>query len=186
MKWLWATLLSISLLGCIATYRDFPVDALARKPAPGTCTVMHFNVKRFDILDAGGYSKLNSMFRNAEICKKMVPVDSAPEKGLYVEIETKWKPMSLPALVFGYLSVSTLTILPAWSTQDGYYVNYHVYMDGMKKETYNYEITRKAGVWIVLLPLAWLNLITYDETDAFEATANQFFMDARQYLAVTE
>ena len=184
MRWLSAGVLVITLFGCVATYRDFPVAALEQKPKPGACDVMNFNVKRFEILDMGGYNRLNSIFRTVGVCKRAVPVDSAPEKGLYVEVETKWKPMSLPALVFGYLSVSTLTILPAWSTQDGYFVDYHVYVNGKLEQTYNYEITRKAGAWIVLLPFAWMNLITYDETEAFQATANQFFMDARQYFEV--
>jgi hypothetical protein len=186
MKWLSVSVLAITLLGCVATYRDFPADALAQKPKPGACNVMSYNIKRFEILDMGGYNKLHSIFRTTDVCRKTVAVESAPEKGLYVEVETKWKRMSLPAVVFGYISLSTLTILPAWSTQDGYLVNYHVYVNGKEQQSFNYEITRKAGVWIVLLPFAWLNLITYDEVDAFQATTNQFFMDARQYLTVTE
>ncbi len=130
----------------------------------------------------GGYSSLQHVFRDAGICRKMVPADTSPEKGLYIEVETKWKPMTLPALVFGYISISTLTLLPAWSTKDGYFVKYDVYIDGKKKETYNYEITRKGGIWIGLIPFSWINLITYSEKQAFEATANQFVQDARPYL----
>lgn len=182
MKLFYVVALSFTLMGCVATYRDFPVDALGQKPEPGTCNVMYYNVKRFDILDMGGYSKLQNVFRDAGMCKKMVPVDTNPEKGLYVEVDTKWKPMTMPALIFGYISVSTLTLLPAWSTKDGYVVKYNVHVDGMKVETYNYEITRKAGIWIGLIPFAWINLITHDEEDAFEATAYQFVNDARQYL----
>lgn len=184
MKKIVAGVMLIALIGCVATYRDFPVGALSQPPAPGACDVMYYNVKRFDILDMGGYNKLNSIFRNAGICRNAEKADSIPEKGLYVEIETKWKPLSLPALVFGYISLSTLTLLPAWSTQDGYFINYYLYVDGQKKQTFNYEITRKAGVWIVLLPFAWMNLTTYDETDAFRATANQFFRDAQEYFKV--
>jgi hypothetical protein len=174
--------LTFALTGCMATYRDFPVAALDRNPDPGACSVMYYNVKRFDILDMGGYSMLNETFRNAGMCKKMVPAETCPDKGLYVEVETKWKPITLPALVFGYLSISTLTILPVWSTRDGYLVRYDVFVDGKKKDSYYYEITRKAGIWIGLIPFSWINFMTYSEEDAFRATAYQFIHDAGPYL----
>jgi hypothetical protein len=174
--------LMFALTGCVTTYRDFPVDAIGKKPVSGSCDVLYYNVKKFDILDAGGYNKLQTVFRDAGICKKMVSVEAAPEKGLYLEVTTKWKPLSMPALVFGYISVSTLTLLPAWSTQDGYVVKYDIYVNGRKKETYKYDITRKAGLWVGLLPFAWVNLLTYSEEDAFEATACQLATDARAYF----
>ena len=185
MKLFYGVMLAFSLIGsgCVATYRDFPEDALLKKPAPGTCNVMYYNVKRFNILDMGGYNKLQTIFRNAGLCKKMEAVDANPGKGLYVEVVANWKPLTLPALIFGYASLSTLTLLPAWTTNDGYLVKYNVYVDENKMETFNYEITRKAGLWIGLLPFAWINLFTYNEEDAFEATANQFVIDARRYLA---
>lgn len=182
MKLLFGVILSLMLIGCATTYRDFPVDALGMKPVPKTCSVMHYNIKRFDVLDVGGYSELQNIFRDTEICKEMLPVDIKPEKGLYVEVDTNWKPITLPALVFGYLSVATLTFLPAWSTKDGYVVKYNVYIDGEKVETYRYEITRKVGLWMGLIPFVWVNLITYNEEDAFRATAYQFFNDAQPYL----
>ena len=134
------------------------------------------------MLDVGGYGKLQTFFRDTEVCRKMVAVDEKPKKGLYVEVDTDWKALSMPALIFGYLSVSTLTLLPAWSTKDGYIVKYNVYVDEKKMETYNYEITRKVGLWLGLLPFAWINLLTYSEEDAFKATSNRFVIDARQYL----
>ncbi|NTW99806.1 MAG: hypothetical protein HGB35_07760 [Geobacteraceae bacterium] len=166
----------------MATYRDFPVDAVGKKPIIGTCDVMNYNIKRFDTLDAGGYGKLQEVFRDTDICRKMVPAEAVPEKGLYLEVETKWKPLTIPAFIFGYISVSTLTLLPAWSTHDGYTVKYNIYLDGQKKETYRYDITRKAGLWLVLLPFAWINAFTYSEEDAFEATVSQFSADAQDFL----
>ena len=182
VKLLQVIALSFVLTGCMTTYRNFPVDALDKKPSAGTCDVMQYNIKRFDVLDAGGYSRLQEVFRDAAICKKMVPVEAVPEKGLYLEVETKWKPLTMPALIAGYISVSTLTLLPAWSTHDGYTVKYIIYQDGQKKETYGYDITRKAGLWLGLLPFAWINAFTYSESDAFEATAYQFSADAQVYL----
>ena len=57
-----------------------------------------------------------------------------------------------------------------------------IVLDEKKMETYNYTITRKVGLWPELLPFAWVNLLTYNEEDAFKATSNQFAIDARQYL----
>lgn len=182
MKSLLALLLLLALTGCVATYRDFPAAALDQPAAPGNCEVMHYKINRFNVLDSGGFNKLQDIFAEGQLCLKTVQVDKAPEKGLYVDVETEWRPMSLPALVFGYISISTLTILPAWSTQDGYTVNYHLYVDGEKKETYRYKVTRKAGLWLGLLPFVWANAFTYKEADAFAATANQFALDARTYL----
>lgn len=182
MKLIFVLVLTLVLTGCMTTYRDFPIDALDKKPAAGTCEVLEYNIKRFDVLDAGGYSKLQEIFRDAAICRKMVPAETVPGKGLYLEVETRWKPMTLPALVFGYISVSTLTFLPAWSGQDGYVVTYNLHLDGQKKETYRYEMTRKAGLWFGLLPFVWVNAFTYSEEDAFAATANQFVIDAQAYL----
>lgn len=174
--------LSFVLTGCITTYRDFPVDALGKKPQSGTCDVMQYNVKNFNVLDAGGYSTLQDVFKNSDLCRKMVQADAVPEKGLYLEVETKWKPLTMPAFVFGYISVSTLTLLPAWSTHDGYTVKYSLFLDGREKETYRYDITRKAGLWLGLLPFIWINAFTYSEEDAFKATAHQFTSDAQVYL----
>lgn len=166
----------------VATYRGFPVDAIGKKQPAGTCDVMYYNVNKFDILDSGGYSKLLEFFRETPICKTMTQVDEMPAQGLYLEVEEKWKPMTMQALIFGYISVSTLTFLPAWSTHDGYIVKYHLYQDGQKKETYQYDISRKGGMWLGLLPFAWINAFTYSEEDAFAATSSQFWADAHPYF----
>jgi hypothetical protein len=182
MKLIFLALFVVTLSGCITTYRDFPEASVGVKPQSGTCETLQFNVKRFDILDAGGYNELREVFKKSAICTKMVPVEEKADKGLYLEVNTKWKPITLPALVFGYLSVSTLTILPAWSTQDGYIVDYDLYVDGVKKDAFKYDITRKMGLWLPLLPLAWINAFTYSESEAFAATARQFSIDAQTYF----
>jgi hypothetical protein len=70
-----------------------------------------------------------------------------------------------------------------WSTQDGYDINYHVYVDGTERKTYRYEITRIFGAWFFLLPFIWINLFTADESDAFAATTQQFYLDAAPILS---
>jgi len=63
LKLIHVVALSFVLTGCMATYRDFPVDAIGKKPTAGTCDVMHYNIKRFEILDMGGYNRLNEVFK---------------------------------------------------------------------------------------------------------------------------
>jgi len=176
--------LCLMLTGCVTTYRDFPVDALGKPLEPGSCDVLHYNVKRFDILDSGGYNRLNAKFNTSKICHKAISMETAPDQGLFVEVETKWKPMSMPAFIFGYISLSTLTILPSWSTEDGYVIKYNVYVDKQLKETYQYDATRKTGLWLGLLPLAWINWATYDEVDVFDATTAQFSVDSHKYFTM--
>ncbi len=183
MRYAGIVVLFLALQGCIATYRDFPIQGLERRAPQGEYTKLSYNIKRFDILDMGGYEKLREVFRKADFLEEADNVATMKSGGTYVEVETKWKPLSLPALVFGYISVSTLTLLPAWSTQDGYLVKYRLFVNGKEEKVFTYEITRKAGVWLLFLPLAWVNLFTYSEADAFEATAYQFFQDAGPLLA---
>jgi hypothetical protein len=173
VKYIWLIAMLPIMTGCITTYRDFPQDAKCNKQTNQTCDVIYYNVKRFDILDSGGFNKLNADLKKSVICKKGVSAETAPDKGLFIEVEAKWKPMSMPAFIFGYISLSTLTILPAWSTEDGYAVTYNIYIDKQLKDTYQYDITRKTGLWLGLLPFAWLNWITYSEVDAFDATTCQ-------------
>lgn len=178
--------LAMFCAGCITTYRDFPVDSVGVPPKSGSCAAMEYRVGRFDILDAGGYEALRSSLRRSRLCREMHYADGRPSKGLFLDIETRWKPLSVPALVFGYLSLSTLTLLPAWSTQDGYDVRYVVYLDGEKKATYQYDISRTMVLWAGLLPFVWANALTYGEAEAFEATVSRFSLDARSFLDGTE
>lgn len=104
--------------------------------------------------------------------------DAPPAKGVYCLVEVDYRPLSLPALIFGYLSVATLGIIPAYSGNDGYWVYYRIYSDRQWVRTYRYPVTRKVGFWLFLVPLSWINFLTYSEADAFTATTHQFFIDA--------
>ena len=171
-------MIAVLVSSCIVTYRDFPTAQLDR-PAPGkTYDVLYYKIKAFPTLDAGGQSALHRAFRAQTPFERTEKRDEPPDRGLFVQVVVKWKPITLPFIIFGYLSLQTLTILPAWSTHEGYYVDYVVYVDGVEKRTFEYEITRKGVVWIVLLPFIWINLFTHSEEDAFIATAYQFFEDA--------
>lgn len=173
---------SFAVSGCLTTYRDFPVAKVQAKPPESKSGSIRYTVKRFDILEFGGYDTLRKEFAKNSPFATTEEVQDPPTAGPYVVVTTKWKLPSTPALIFGYISAATLTIVPAWSTQDGYMVAFDVYRDGKKEKTYTYEVTRKFGAWIFLLPFIWANLATYDESQAFHAIASQFFEDSRDAI----
>jgi hypothetical protein len=181
-----ALILLFLLSGCITTYRDFPVAGLDHPPEYRGQGTLYYLVKRFDILEFGGFNALNTAFRDNRLFEKTEKVVEPPAEGLYIEANVRWKRISTPALIFGYISVITLTFIPAWSTEDGYEVYFHVHRNGQKLKSFEYQITRKAGLWFLLLPFAWINFLTYDEDEVFTATANQFFEDARPILAFSQ
>jgi hypothetical protein len=171
------------LVSCITTYRDFPTAMIGRAPTAKPYGTLYYHVKPFPVVNAGGQAALDIIFRERTPFAKTRSVDDPPSQGTFCVVEVEWRPPSLPAVAFGYLSISTLTLLPAWSTHEGYIVHYRVFVNGEEKDSFNYQITRKFGLWMGLLPLVWVNLFTHSEEDAFEATAYQFFRDAAPTFA---
>lgn len=92
------------------------------------------------------------------------------------------KSKSIYTLVFGYLGLGTLTILPFWSTEDGYDIQYEVRKDGKLVKAFQYEVRRSGFIWLPMLVVSWVNIFTYSEREAFEATAYKFFDDAATVL----
>lgn len=175
----WPVFLLIPFLAsCITTYRDFPATMIGQAPPSKPYGMLYYHIKPFPVINAGGQAVLDTIFRERTPFAKTRAMDEPPEDGIFCFVDVEWRPPSLPAVVFGYLSISTLTLLPAWSTHEGYVVHYRVFVNGEEKDSFNYSITRKFGLWVGLLPLVWVNLFTHSEAEAFEATANQFFHDA--------
>jgi hypothetical protein len=169
----------VAFLSACVTYRDFPADMVNNPPKAKTFGTLYYKINPAPILSMGdGGQALETVFKQKTPFATTKRADKVPAQGIYVEVETLYKAPTVPAAVFGYFSVSTLTALPFWSNRDGYRMNYHVYVNGEKKESYEYEITRKGAVWVALLPFIWLNAFTYSEAEAFEATAYQFFKDS--------
>lgn len=166
------------LASCLATYRDFPKDMIGRAPTAKPYGTLSYQVKPFPVINAGGQAVLDTIFRERTPFSKTRSVSEMPARGIFCLVDVEWRPPSLPAVAFGYLSISTLTLLPAWSMHEGYVVHYRVFIDGEARDSFDYPITRKFGLWLGLLPLAWANLFTHSEAEAFEATAYQFFNDA--------
>jgi hypothetical protein len=181
------TLAVFTLSGCVTTFRDFPAEKLGGPHPQKMQNTLQYKVTKPQILDFGGTERMRTYFkRDTPFASTEEAAATPPAKGLFVDTRIDWKMPSTPSMIFGYISAVTLTIIPMWSTKDGYTITFDVYRDGAKVQTYPYEITRKFGAWILLLPFIWVNLATYDETQAFEAVANKFFDDAAPVLGLSK
>jgi hypothetical protein len=183
IKFVALCLLPLFAVSCITTYRDFPIAMIGKEPQSKLYDTLYYKINPFPILDVGGQRALHSVFKQKTNFTNTIHVLDMPNEGIYCLVDVKWKTPSLPALVFGYISIAFSTFLPAWSLQDGYVIDYHLFVDGQQKKVFEYEVTRKVSLWIALLPFIWVNLLTYDETEAFEATAYQFLQDANTLFA---
>lgn len=105
------------------------------------------------------------------------------EKGIFVEVTPKYQEPSFMALVFGYFSLSTLTILPAISDEDGFDLRFEVYRDGKQVMSREYPARRFMVMWIATLPFYWLNGLAASEEEAFAAITQQFLIDAQPVLS---
>lgn len=177
-----AVSLTVFLTGCM-TYRDFPTEYVGKAPEAKPYSKLHYKLNQFEAISLGGATDtMRGIFRSKTPFQETEAVDDIPAKGVFCMVSFESKPLSLGSLAAGYLSYSTLTLLPAWSTRDGYFVKYDLYVDGEKKRRYEYEITRKAAVWAGLLPFVWVNALTYSEQEALEATAFKFFKESEPIL----
>jgi hypothetical protein len=103
-----------------------------------------------------------------------------PEQGVYFSVSATDFPPSQLAAIFGGVSTATLTILPYYSEEGGLLMRYDLFIDQDLKKSYRYEI-KKCGIGgLLLLPFAWVNLLTGNVGDGIVATANQFFLDAER------
>jgi len=158
------------------TYRNFPRGYVNTPPPPRSGSAVAYKVVGASV--AGGVGELRQVMENNSPFTSMERTEERPNQGYYVEVHVKGKAPAISSMVFGYISFSLLTLTPFWSTQDGSDIFFEVYRDGERLKTFHYEVRRKGFVWLPMLPLAWVNLFTYSEKDAFRAVANKFFEDA--------
>jgi hypothetical protein len=116
---------------------------------------------------------------HSELVEWIYPVKRDPKESFLAQGSRapQFAPVFLAASLALLLQMST-AIVPWWSSDAGYTVEYLLYVDGKRERSYSYKITKKGVGWIGLLPMAWINFFTHDEKDAFRATAYQFFRDA--------
>jgi len=157
-------------------YTDFPREALVDPPSERYDATLYYHVVSFEDPWFGGYRGLKRAFAEKFPLRAKIQ-GSPPGDGIYVDVFTSHIDFSGAAYGFAYLSAMTLFVLPSWSAEDGYVVTYQLYLDGEVRQRISYDVRRIGAMWIGLLPLAWANLFTRTEAQAFEATALQFFKD---------
>ncbi|MEO5657613.1 MAG: hypothetical protein ABIO65_03400 [Nitrospiria bacterium] len=165
------------LASCLSGYRGFP-DVQPAPPDAKRSGTLSYQIQDTPFMDTGGRESLEDAFQSAAPFAKTKKRSEAPERGAYCLVQVEWRAPSLPAVVFGYISLSFLTLLPAWSTQEGYIIRYQVFVNGKEQEVFEYPVKRTVALWAGLLPLVWVNWLTPSQGEAFEATARQFFHDA--------
>ncbi len=180
-------LLILTFSSCVTSYRDYPVIDAPTKTTNASKIKLFYNVEPFPILEFGGHTALKTFFKT-ELKSKFNDTEeirdpkNIPQKGVYCKVTTQWAPITAPALIFGYLSMATGTLLPAWSSNEGFDVTYTLYKDGQKVKDFVYSPRRSIFLWIFTLPVIWVNLFTSSEEEAFKATSYQFLEDAKPYF----
>lgn len=177
-----AAALCLSLAcGCISTWNRFPS---ARSDSVADTTIdetLYYDDRSVKGMFSGAQAlktvlREDTPFRNTEARTEV------PERGIFVRVEAKRIPPHTGSGVFGYISYALLFVIPFWSTE-GYTMRYQVIVDAKEKRIFEYDITRRTFVWLVALPVSWVSLLTPSESDAFNATAYQFFQDSAPYLS---
>ena len=156
--------------GCM-TYRNFPTQSPASMPAKREAT-LHYNIDGSALF--AGPSAIRDVLASDAPYSSLSPSDKPGNSGDFLQVKIDQSPPSMPAVVFGYISYSTLTILPFWSNQDGSILTFTLYRNGAQQESKEYLINRGTFVWLGMLPFAWVNFMTPSEADAFRACARDF------------
>ena len=177
-------LIAISLSGCAVHYKDLSYrDQAFIKESP--IEKLTYRIKDLPVFASNdGLQAIEDALTNSKISASSEEYygKDVYDEGFYVFVEPLYKPPGAPATVFGYISVSTLTLLPAWSNEDGYRIRYSVYQDGEIVKTFQYDRERFLALWLLVLPFAWVNLFTTSEYDAFYSATNEFLTDLQPIL----
>jgi len=125
----WTLLITACLItsGCM-TYRDFPKDMIGKPPTAKPYKKISYKIDKFQALTlAGGDEALKEALRRKTPFQISEPVEAMPEKGIFCLVTVEPKPISLAVVGAGYLSYSTMGILPVWSTKDGFRIRYDLF-----------------------------------------------------------
>ncbi|TGN06525.1 LIC12231 family lipoprotein [Leptospira ilyithenensis] len=175
-------LFAFSISNCLISYRDY--DKIPPVPAQEKQYDSEFvyGLPTFPQFNLGGREALKTYFDSKSPFKKTTEGSDIPRNGYLVNVKVNYRSPSTPALAFITLSALTATILPAWSKQDGYDIQYHLYKNGKLVQVYEYHVFRNYTQWILLSFLVWVNLDSATEKEVFERVTNQFFDDAKSHF----
>jgi hypothetical protein len=169
-------------LNCIISYRDYPKIPPIPSAEKTSEKIFVYALPTFPQLNLGGREGLKYFFENKTMFKKTTEGNEVPKSGYLVNVKVNYRTPSKEASVFLALSTLTATILPAWSNQDGYDVEYKLYKDGKNVGNYNYHIFRSHAQWLPLALVSFYNFETATEKEVFERVSLQFFEDAKEHF----
>ncbi len=179
-----AKLLAVALCltvpaSCITTWKEFP------RPAPRAVAASSSETLYYEIDDVrgmfGGGEALREVLPKHAPFARVEPLSEPPARGVFCRVTSERRAPSVASGIAAYVSYALLFLIPFWS-EEGYVVRYQAYVDGEEKKIFEYPIARQSFFWLVALPFSWVSLLTPSERDAFEATAQQFFVDAMPYF----
>ena len=109
---------------------------------------------------------------------KVIVTSSHPAIGTHVNVyQTVGPPFSSPWCTANRW---TLGVIPCYAEGIVYETHFDVFVNNALKQSYQYEISRKAVDWIGLLPFYWINLFTTHYEEAFWANVYRFITDAKR------
>jgi hypothetical protein len=159
---------------------------IGKPPQLKSYDLLSYQIRPFPFPDEGGEAALRSVFNNKTPFAHTAAVAEIPRKGVYCFVDVEWTPPGITAAIFKYVSLLTLTALPSWSVRESYTVRYYLFINGKRGITLEYKIARKTALWLGLLPVIWVNLSNHSQAEAFEATALQFFEDAKPIFSTLD
>lgn len=164
-------LTAVILTGCISSmsHPNAP-DAVAPGDGPQV-----YNVSRGAFLFGGRDGVLAAMHERFPRAQETDKYDRPP--GPFIRVRTRDLEMSLAGKIYGYLSLSLLTLIPFYNGETGCDIIFEVFDNGQLRKAYAYPIHRHLFVWLPLLPFSWISAITPSEWDAAHAATYRFFED---------
>ena len=116
-------------------------------------------------------------------CSSSSPVDfnsKGAETEVVVSVLNKISHPMWYEISTGLVFIGSGGLFPVYRWQDGWELSYSVYDRYVLKKTYNYEITMKTLLWILLIPFLWIYYFNYNLEDAVQSTTAQFVVDAQR------
>jgi hypothetical protein len=165
---------------CVSTWSELPRTERTRGTVAVSPATLYYEIADVQGLFGGGEALREALRQHAPFAR-IEPLSEPPQRGLYCRVEAERRSPNVASGIAAYLSYAFLFTSPFWSTE-GYTIRYHVYVDGLERKIFEYDITRKSFFWIVALPVTWVSLLTPSERDAFEATVHQFYAEATPYF----
>lgn len=163
---------------CYILYPSYPKQSNIPAMEKTIDEPLAYNLPNFPRMNLGGRDALKEYFDFKTAFKNVKENNVVPANGYLVDVKVDWESPSNVAVGFLALSTITLTLLPAWSQEEGYSVRYILYKSGAEPKTFKYRIYRNYYQFFFLLPFVPLNLETSTEREVFQKLTEKFFSDA--------